>query len=382
MMGASGLRRSIERRLDDAALPWSNDIVLRVTAGVVVAAELLALAVGGWSMAAVTAIASVVGAWVAVGRLARASRTAGRPRVAQPARSHRPVPAIRHFVAHRVVRGDCKRATAVAREHQRAGRRGGARCSAGQRHRRVGVLDDRRRRSSDGCRARAVGGARWCRGALARRCRRDAARPQRSATRGPGAVEPGSCFRGRDRRRPVGVRRSSPRRSSRARSTSCCGLPRAWPASSSASCSTAWVRLGCTGWRRSHEVSGVVRHGLVRRVAHGLDRRTPTRDSTWVARAGCPRSAASAPCRATRRASCPCAHASPSPPGGRDLRLEELADVVDLFALAVGSGLNLRLARRRGGEPCATGVGRSADRHRGPYRAGYRCGRRVRPASR
>ncbi len=69
MMGASGLRRSIERRLDDAALPWSNDIVLRVAAGVVVAAELLALAVGGWSMAAVTAIASVVGAWVALGAL-------------------------------------------------------------------------------------------------------------------------------------------------------------------------------------------------------------------------------------------------------------------------------------------------------------------------
>jgi tight adherence protein B len=63
------LRQSIERRLDDAALPWPSGIIVRAMAGAFALAELLALAVGGWPMAAVAAIAFVIGGWVASGAL-------------------------------------------------------------------------------------------------------------------------------------------------------------------------------------------------------------------------------------------------------------------------------------------------------------------------
>ncbi len=67
MTYATRVRRSIERRLDDAALPWSHDVVIRAAAGALASAEVIALAVGGWSTAAVIAIASVTGAWATLG---------------------------------------------------------------------------------------------------------------------------------------------------------------------------------------------------------------------------------------------------------------------------------------------------------------------------
>jgi tight adherence protein B len=69
MTDASRLRRSIERRLDDAALPWSHGVVIRAAAVAFACAETTALAVGGWSMAAVATAASVVGAWATLGAL-------------------------------------------------------------------------------------------------------------------------------------------------------------------------------------------------------------------------------------------------------------------------------------------------------------------------
>ena len=69
MTHATRLRRSIERRLDDAALPWSYDVVMRAAAVVFVSAELLALAVGGLSTAAVAAAASVIGGWATLAAL-------------------------------------------------------------------------------------------------------------------------------------------------------------------------------------------------------------------------------------------------------------------------------------------------------------------------
>ena len=69
MTYATHARRSIEQRLDDAALPWSNDVVVRAAGGVLASTELIALVVGGWSLGAVTAIASVIGAWVTLNAL-------------------------------------------------------------------------------------------------------------------------------------------------------------------------------------------------------------------------------------------------------------------------------------------------------------------------
>jgi tight adherence protein B len=61
----TSVRHRFERRLDDAALPWSNDVVARTLAVAFASSEVLALAAGGWPMAAVTAVASVVATWVA-----------------------------------------------------------------------------------------------------------------------------------------------------------------------------------------------------------------------------------------------------------------------------------------------------------------------------
>jgi tight adherence protein B len=63
------VRRSFERRLDDAALPWSNDVVVRTVAGALASAELLAVVAGGWPMAVATAVASLVSLWVGSGAL-------------------------------------------------------------------------------------------------------------------------------------------------------------------------------------------------------------------------------------------------------------------------------------------------------------------------
>jgi tight adherence protein B len=62
-------RHRIERRLDDAALPWANEVVMRLAAGAFVSLQLVAVAVGGWPMAFVAAIGSAIGAWVALDSL-------------------------------------------------------------------------------------------------------------------------------------------------------------------------------------------------------------------------------------------------------------------------------------------------------------------------
>jgi len=69
MTGSTRMRRSIERRLDDAALPWPNDVILRTGAAVLASAEVVALTLGGWSTAAVTAIALLTGGWATLGTL-------------------------------------------------------------------------------------------------------------------------------------------------------------------------------------------------------------------------------------------------------------------------------------------------------------------------
>jgi tight adherence protein B len=68
-------RHRIELRLDDAALPWANDVVMRLAAGTFVSLQLVAAAVGGWPMAFVAAVAFVIGTWVALDSLrGRAAR--------------------------------------------------------------------------------------------------------------------------------------------------------------------------------------------------------------------------------------------------------------------------------------------------------------------
>src|SRR3954468_5405077 len=59
----------MQRRLDDAALPWTSAAVVRVATGVVVAVLVVALTLGGWPMAMVTLIASAIGGWVFLGAL-------------------------------------------------------------------------------------------------------------------------------------------------------------------------------------------------------------------------------------------------------------------------------------------------------------------------
>jgi len=63
------LHRAMQRRLDDAGLPWTSEAVFRVAVGVFVAAELVALALGGWPMAMVTLIASAIGGGVVLDAL-------------------------------------------------------------------------------------------------------------------------------------------------------------------------------------------------------------------------------------------------------------------------------------------------------------------------
>lgn len=68
-------RHRVERRLDDATLPWTNDAVVRLGAGAFVASQLVALAIGGWPLSLVAAIAFVIGTRVVLDSLrGRATR--------------------------------------------------------------------------------------------------------------------------------------------------------------------------------------------------------------------------------------------------------------------------------------------------------------------
>ncbi len=55
------IRGSVLRRLDDADLPWSADLIWTRALAVVVAVELLALFGGGWPVMMITAIALTIG---------------------------------------------------------------------------------------------------------------------------------------------------------------------------------------------------------------------------------------------------------------------------------------------------------------------------------
>jgi tight adherence protein B len=65
----SRLQRTIERCIEDAALPWPTAVFVRAVSGAVLAAEVIGFAAGGWPTAAVIAIATVIGGWVALDAL-------------------------------------------------------------------------------------------------------------------------------------------------------------------------------------------------------------------------------------------------------------------------------------------------------------------------
>ena len=348
------LRVELARRLDDAALPWSPSDVERVS---IAAATAVAVS-HGWradcarsrSRSSRCSSAQVVAARRLRRRSCRAPSRFGspaRPRTTAARRcdrAHRCVLAFAESIAH---------APELRQTAWRVWSRGRARRSACRCHRRVGctITGDGVRLARRPWRCRLSSAARR---RVARRCRGHLARSQRSPPRGPSAVESGPGVRRRDRLRADRLRhRCAGHGRSRTRSTSCVRTPvPASPASSSVSCSTGWARRGCTGWRRSHEP---LPH--VARIGVALVRRSPRRSRSagehWRQRplSGPAATTGSRSASAALHglalgdvivACAPRCGRTPNPP--RPASARELADVIDLFALAIGSGLNLRLA--------------------------------------